>query len=123
MDKVLKARAVRIRESHLRDERCVYSVGLDVSYLSVLPFQRPLESNRPASRRKRRKTGLPGNRFLEFQVWIGRGPDSLRQVKAELGFSDPLDAPAVLSVEAEEARDIREGDLVELRIVEVVRRG
>ncbi len=117
------AKVVEIEEIRLRNGKRFLSVGLDRSHADVLRFHAPLQTNRPASARKRRKVGLPQHTFCGIETWLvppGRAP---RQVRGDFGFVDPITAPARFSLADATAADVPVGSELELRIVSSEKNG
>ncbi len=121
--RVMVAKVVEVEEIRLRNgKRCV-SVGLDKSHADVLRFHEPLQTNRPASARKRRKAGLSKHTFCEIETWLVPPGGAPRQIRGSFGFVDPITAPARFLLTDAAAADVPIGSELELRVVTNERTG
>ena len=111
------AEVVEIEQLRLRNGKRVVLVGLDRSHAEVMRFEAPLQTNRPASARKRRKARLPEDSFSCLQTWLVPPGGTPRQVKGAFGFVDPITAPARFSFTIDTAVNIPIGSKLELRVV------
>lgn len=120
---VMIAKVVEVEEVRLRNGKRFVSAGLDRSHADVLRFHAPLETNRPASTRKRRKAGLPEHTVYGVETWLVPPGGAPRQVIGDFGFVDPITAPATFSLADATAADVPVGSELQLKLVTTDRNG
>jgi hypothetical protein len=113
---VMVARIVEVEEIRLRNGKRFVSVRLDKSHVDVLRFQATLPNNRPASARKRRKSGLPEDTFYNVETWLVPPGAVPRQVTGASGFFKSATEPARFSLSDLTAADVPVGSVLELRV-------
>ncbi len=121
--RVMVAKVVEVEEKRLRNGKRFVSVALDRCHADVLRFHAPLQSNRPACARKRRKVGLPEHTFYGIETWLVAPGKAPRQISGDFGFVDPIGAPARFSLADATAAEIPVGSQLELRLVTTEKNG
>lgn len=114
----LGVNVINVEVIRLRDGRVVVSVTLDATYLRMIHFFRSLRPEGGRVSRKRRKDGLPPLRERRLVMNLVKPDGASAEVSGDLALVDPLDAPAVLSLDVRDAQDVPVGSRVELIVLE-----
>jgi len=101
----------------LKNGRIVLVVRLNETYLRMILFMESIGESAPSRSRKRRKQRLPPSVPKRLVIQVVKPDNSRIKVTGNLEMSQPLDAPASMSLNVWDAREVPVGSRLELTIV------
>src|SRR5687768_13724412 len=110
----LTARVISIDRIVSRSGKTALVASLDCTHLSLLHFTAALHSNQ-VKQRKRGKRGLPASR-LRMRTCIVDEQGDRQSVEVQIGFVNPLDAGAIVSVAERADLRLEVGTVIEFAI-------